>query len=308
MRERTRARRLTEGGLLAAVTVVLGWFTSYVPYVGLVLPAPMALLAFRHGAAAAVSAWAVAAVLGGVFLGGLGGFLMMIPAGLMGLTLGMSLHARLPPGRVLLFATLGALAASLVSVALALALVGVNPLEQALQLSGEGMRGALDLYRRLGVPAEQLEAWQALTEASVQLARVVLPALVTASALLAALVDYWVVRVVLVRLGENVPWFGPFSRWRSTPLAAAMMLTGLLLGFAGGVQPWLGTVSANLMFAAAMAGTVQGLSLLWFWFERAELPRAVRWLAVLVVFWLPIAWLGLMMAGLVDAWFNFRQL
>lgn len=301
-------RRLTEGGLLAAVTVVLGWLSLYVPYLLVLLPAPMALLAFRHGVAAAISAWVVAAVLSGVLLGGLGAVLLLIPAGLTGLALGMALHARLSPGRVMAAAVLGALGATLLSLGLSFLLMGINPLERMLELYEEGMLGSLDLYRRLGLPSEQLQAAETQIKATLELLRVLLPALLVASAAFSALVNYWAVRVVLARLGERLPWFEPFARWRSTPLAAAVVATGLLLGTLGAAHPWLPVASANLTFAGGLVAFVQGLSLLWFWFDRAQLSKGLRFLLVFLLLWFPIANLALVMAGLVDPWFNFRRL
>lgn len=301
-------RRLTEGGLLAAVTVVLGWLSLYVPYLLVVLPAPMALLAFRHGVAAAISAWVVAAVLSGVLLGGLGAVLLLIPAGLTGLALGMALHARFPPGRVLVAAVFGALLATLLSLGLSFFLVGINPLERMFELYEEGMLGGLELYRRLGLSAEQLRAAETQIKTTLELLRLLLPALLLFSAVTSALVNYWAVRVVLMRLGEKLPWFEPFARWRSTPLAAAVVATGLLLGTLGAAHPWLPVASANLTFTGGAVGFVQGLSLLWFWFDRAQLSKAFRFLLVFVLLWFPIANLALVAAGLVDPWFNFRRL
>ena len=287
---------------------MLGWLSPYVPYLAVVLPAPMALLTFRHGVTAAISAWVVAAVLSAVLLGGLGGVLVLIPAGLTGLTLGMALHARFPPGRVLAVALVGALVAILLSLGISFFLVGINPLEQTLRMYEEAMMGGLDLYRRLGLSPEQLRDVETQIRTSLELLRLVLPVVLLGAAAVSALVNYWAVRGVLIRLGEKVPWFEPFARWRSSPLAAAMVATGLLLGAFGTAHPWLPMISANLTFGGAVVAFVQGLSLLWFWFERAQLSKAVRFLLLLMVLWLPIVNLALVAAGLVDPWFNFRGL
>ncbi|WP_324669049.1 YybS family protein [Geochorda subterranea] len=306
--ERVRVRRLTEGGLLAAVTVVLGWLSLYVPYLIVVLPAPMALLVYRHGVTAAISAWVVAAILSGVLLGGLGAVLLLIPSGLTGLSLGMALHAGWPPGRVLAAAVAGATLATLLSLGLSFALVGIDPIERLFTVYEEGMQGAVSLYGRLGLPAEQLEMAQAQLQATLELMRVLLPVLLLSSALVSALVNHWAARAVLVRLGERIAWFEPFARWRSTPLAPALVAAGLLVGMVAGAHPWVGVAAANLSFAGAVIAFVQGLSLVWFWFDRAGLAKGFRLLLVLLVLWLPIANLALVVAGLVDPWFNFRRL
>lgn len=304
-------RRLTEGGLLAAVTVVLGWLSLYVPYLVLVLPAPMALLVYRHGVPSAASAWVVAAILSGVLLGGIGAVLLLIPSGLTGLTLGMALHAGWAPGRVLGAAVVGALMAILLTLVLSFVLTGVSPsqqIQQLFQIYEEGMQGGLAVSRWLGMPEEQLQAAQAQLQATLQLMRLLLPAVLVGSAVVSALVNHWVARLVLVRLGERIPWFEPFARWRSTPLAAALVAAGLLVGLFGGAHPWAGTVSANLSFAGGAVALVQGLALLWYWFDRAGLSRGLRILLVIVLLWFPVANIALVIAGLVDPWFNFRRL
>lgn len=276
----------------------------------LVLPSPMALLVYRHGAGAGLMAWAVAGVLSGVLLGGVQAVLLLIPMGLTGLGLGLALHARLAPGRVLLAGVAGALLASLFSIGVSLWVMGINPFDQMLRLYEESMKGAINLYRQLGVPAEQLDLLDQQLKLTMQALPRILPAIFLSGAVFIAFASYWAVRVVLRRMGETLPWFEPFSRWRPTPLSAVALFAGLLLLMLQGGPSWVATAGASLAVLGAGVALVSGLSLLWFWYEQARVSRGMRVLITALLLWPSLTWgyLLLLGAGLADAWFNFRRL
>ncbi len=293
---------------MAAITVVLGWLSAYVPYLNVVLPAPAAILIYRHGMAVGLTAWTVAVVLVGVLMGNIPGAAILALAGFISAGLGQALRQRLPPGQVMVAATLAAIVWLVLTLLGGMWLLGVNLVDAMFRALEESVRVSGEMYRRLGMRGEQIEQAREQMAASVALLRVVAPAVFLASALTTAFANYWAVRAVLTRLGETLPWFSPFSRWRSSKLPALAMLAGLAMGSLAPQTSWLAPISSNLFVVGLLGAMVQGFSLAWFWLERQQAGRLMKALVVLAAFMFWPVLLALVLAGATDGWFNWRQL
>ena len=187
-------------------------------------------------------------------------------------------------------------------------LLGVNGIEATFRAMEQSMRQAVELYGRMGLPEEQLRTTRESMEATLALMRRLAPALFFLTAVVTAFANYWVVRLVLNRLGEKLPWFAPFSRWHSSPLPAVAIALALALGALGQRVGLLATLSGSLFLLGWMGAAVQGLSLIWFWLDQRQAGRALR---VLVVVLLMSFWPAMVVtaaAGALDPWFNWRRL
>lgn len=288
--------------------MVLGWLSGFVPYLNLILPSPTAVLIYRHGVAAGLLSWAVAVLLVGLLMGNLPGAALLALAGLIAVGIGEGLRRSLPPAQVLALGVLGSVIWVLGVLVGGLWLLGINSLEATLKAMEQSMQQAMELYGRLGFSAEQLRQMRESTQATLALMRRLAPAIFFLTAVATAYVNYWVVRVVLQRMGERLAWFAPFSRWRSSPVPALAMALGLAAAFAGSRFPLAATVGNNLFVLGWMSATVQGLSLVWFWLERQQVSRLLRGLVLFLVlsFW-PV-WAATAAAGALDPWFNWRRL
>ncbi|MBE3599605.1 MAG: DUF2232 domain-containing protein [Limnochordaceae bacterium] len=309
--------------MLAAVTVVLAWLSLYVPFLAMVLPAPITLLIFRYGPGTGVMAWVVTALLSGVLGGGIGSVLMLVPAGLLSLGLGVSLHRKWSPRTTLWVATGAGIVATLASLGISLGISGVNPIETFLKIYEESFTKAAGWYRGMGIPEEQVKLLEEAQKGILTLVRLLFPAGILWASLVSAFVNHWAVRQVLGRMGEKLEWFAPFARWRSSMAGPIALGAGSLLPLMGLRQGAWEMVSANLLVVGGLICLVQGLSLLWFWLERLQVSKGVRLLLVfLLMFWTPalavggaggfaavsLGQIGLGVAGFFDPWFNFRRL
>jgi uncharacterized protein YybS (DUF2232 family) len=52
---------------------------------------------------------------------------------------------------------------------------------------------------------------------------------------------------------------------------------------------------------------LQGLAILWFFLDKANLPKLVRWIIIIFVF-NPLFTTLVVWLGVLDTWFNFRKL
>src|SRR5690606_5197179 len=201
------ARSLTEGALLAAVTVVLALATAYVPIAGwiaaILMPTPTAVLVVRHDARTAVLSAVVAGILLFVLLGPIGASLALIQIVGIGLPLGLGVKAAWQPWKTVAGMAVGFFLASAASLAVSLWIGGFNPLELALE-SYRGLGAfAAEVYERAGrTPpgAEDAQAFIAMWDEVVETATRLLPVGFISGFFLFALMTYSLNQAIFKRL------------------------------------------------------------------------------------------------------------
>ncbi|MBO8127882.1 MAG: DUF2232 domain-containing protein [Peptococcaceae bacterium] len=152
-----------------------------------------------------------------------------------------------------------------------------------------------------GFPAE----WQQAVEAMA----VLYPASVAISAFCTALIAFFAIQWVLTR--QKI-YQGPsldFSEWRMPWGGIWILIIGLVLLLAG--DQWLPRAAAdagkNILFAGGFVFTVSGLALFVFLYRRLQVSKFWRLMTVIfIIFYWPIIVTAMMLAGIVDAVYDFR--
>ncbi|MBE3584163.1 MAG: DUF2232 domain-containing protein [Limnochordaceae bacterium] len=309
------SRDIAESGLFVAatLTLVLLGVTFLRPLLYL-LPTPLAVVTRRRG-----WVWGALAAIGvtllSVFLVGAdaGGVLVLASAGLV--IGGISRY----PWQAVPVVMVGSVVLALGLVALLAAWAGVAG--QSLtswydQLLAALHRGIVELYHQTltGVQQEQ-----AIAQAEALLAplRLLWPAALLISSGGIALVNYGLLRLLLHRLGDEIPAGPSFSRWHLPwPFLwgliaglAAMYLAEPLSGQLGASgRTVLQAIGLNLEAIFSLVFGVQGVALVWFWLERTGVTPVWRWLVVVLAFLWPLMWMALVLAGALDSWFDWRKL
>ena len=307
----TRARSLTEGALLAALTVALALIMTYVPVAGglaaFLVPTPTAVLVVRRDLRTALLSSIVAGLLLFAFLGPLGAVMGWIQIAGIGLPLGYGFRQRWAPWRTLLVTTIVLGLVALVGIVTAIYLSGFNPLDMILRSYRESGEWAWSLYGRAGVLPPGIDSredflawWNSVVDAVAML----LPVGLIAGYAAFALITYALNKTVLERLGHPAPAVTPFSQWQLPgwslyAFAAAMGLV-FLLGRAEGSLAQ--AVATNVMYAVLLVFAVNGSACAYAFLQRwgasRRLAALLLGLAILLGLLMPLAWLGLLDVGL----------
>ncbi len=317
MTERIQAKPLVEGALLAALTVLLATINFYlpIPFLSLALPVPIIILVFRQNLNLGIMAAVVAAFLSGILAGGIGQTVLVLVSGAVGLALGEAMRQQFSPSKVLLIGTLAALIFGAAMIGLLIWVTGVNNIRlyidemfKALQQSSDQV---VKLYTRLGMGKAQLDQLKAMQKNLTAGIRLLLPSLPVMMAAVQAGASYWLARKVLLRLGNSVPGFPAFDRWRFPRYMVAGFLLSWLLQLGTSFFPHREifiVIVANIYVAFLMVFFLQGLSVVWFYLNRYKASGIVK---VLVVFFgasFPLAEMILVWIGVMDGWLNYRRL
>ncbi|NLJ80417.1 MAG: DUF2232 domain-containing protein [Firmicutes bacterium] len=307
-----KTRSLTEGAMLAAITVLLTVIGEYLGIPILIIPVPLALLVYRHGLrlgiiTAFASAGTASLVAGQVFAG-----LMIIIWGFLGVSLGMALREKFSFFKTFVVGILADLVITGLSVFLYFLLFGKNLFGDMLEMIVSGFEQARGAWEGLGVTGEALLRYEQILETIPILMKWGLPALLLVSAVLMTYVNLAVLRLILRRMGDSIPWIPPFTRWRIPSFYTLFLLIGLLLARLGDkflAPDFFQIIGLNLYLVFFPVYLVLGAAIVWYYFQTKNVPKFLRILFVfLLLSGMQLLVLSVVFLGILDGVFDFRKL
>lgn len=300
---------IAQGGVLAALTVVLVLGCTYVPFFQLltnfVCPIPLAFLVLKQGLRPAILASLVVIVLLGIFLGAQGLF-VAIGVVAPGVILGFGINKKWTATSILFAVALTtALTMGLIAISYGL-FFKANFVTEMTNMLNESQKISTNMYKQLNIPKEELARQEEVFKIAIQFFISALPAILSASAILMAFLNYVVAGKLLCRLGYTVPPLPIFSEWRAPWVMSWGYIGAILALLAGQSIPIWKQVGMNLLFVFSFWYMLQGLANISFYLQRTSLPRPVRGLMMGGAVFLMGNFLSIV--GLLDTWFDFRKL
>ena len=310
----TRIRPLVEGGILSAIAIVFALMSAYLPilgpFVNMLWPVPIILLGVRHGFRWSVMATLSAGVLIAVLMHPLHALSVVVGFGLIGIVLGHAIREAYSPGKALVWGSLASLLSKVAVLGLSAFILGINPLEMQIDVMAKGTEEALAMYRSMGMQEEELQRLAATMGQLVDVLRIILPAGFAMAAVVDTYLNFIVARLVLRRLGMDVPAFPPFREWRfhgGLAYAYALALVGAYWG-SSREWLWLRDIAMNVQVVASLFLFVQGLALVVFLTDKYRLPKFVRGLILLLLVTNGFLTQMVIYAGVAEAWVDVRRL
>lgn len=296
-------RALTEGALLAAVTVLLALAGVLFQYIYMLVPVPLVILVYRHGMNWGIVVGLASALLTGI-LTALPNTVGVINLGAIGLAIGGMMRERKPPVATFAVGTFVSMVVVGISLFITAYVFGVNDITELTRALDEAGRQAAQFYARLGVDPKAVSQ---LTDALTQTVRTLLPSMFVVSAGFITLVSFWFARLLLRRLGENVPGLPAFKTWSFPPALAVAFVAAMAAGLylPSQAYPEARLVLANIVWLMGLLFLLQGLAVAWAWLERGRVAVALR--VLLVYFAFVYFYYGIVFLGVVDVWAHFRR-
>lgn len=306
-----KTKSLTEGAMLAGLTVLLTIVSEYFALVAFVVPVPLVLLVYRHGLKMGIITAFVAAAITGLVVGHILSGIGIIIFGFLGVALGMALREKFSFTKTLIVGVLASLVITGLSVLLYFLLFGrglFSEMLEAFVLAGEQAKLT---WENLGISGDALLKYEQALEMAPVLMNWGLPAFLLMSAVVMTYVNLAAVRLVLKRMGESIPWIPPFVKWQIPPYYSLFLLGGLLLAKAAEVfllPPLIQVVGLNLYLIFFPVYLILGAAVVWYYFQKNKVSRFLRILFVFLIFILEPLVLILVFLGVLDGFFDFRKL
>lgn len=302
-----------ESGLLAAITVILGLVTVYVPLFGMLTEffcaVPLAVLTARQGAGKGFSALFVTFILMSMLISPILSLRLTMSCGICGVALGWCVRKNFGAVKIFLATLIVASMAQIISIALLLVVMDVNFIEAQIEVLHKSFDESFELYESMGVDSARIADAKSQVDPTLELLLLLMPTLIMLTALVNTLAVWFTSRWIFPKLQMKLPQFPPFADWKFPPIflyLAAFGGVGIYWGFTRG---WTGLyeISLNVTLIAMFIGLLQGLSLMSFLFNRYKVSKFVRRtlyiLLILNMFLLQLV----AITGLIDTLFDYRQ-
>ena len=309
-----RLTPLTESGILAALSVVLGLMAVYLPVIGVVAvmvwALPLLILTVRHGLkyglAAAVAAMAVLSLFAGPPLA----FRLFLAFAPTGVVLGWAIRKEYSGTRTFFSGLASSIGGKLLGFALIFFLMGIDPWQAQIDGMKEAFDATSEMYTAMGVDAQELAQSQQQIDGAIAMVAQLAPLIVLIMGLFDTFVLYFLGSRVLKRLGHAMPQaLPPFSEWRMPRAFLYLFVLSLLAMYWGASHeiPILQQAGLNANMIAMMAGLVQGLALLHVLLKSYNVRTFLRTFIYIFVCLNGLLLQVVAFAGLVDIYVDYRR-
>jgi uncharacterized protein YybS (DUF2232 family) len=292
---------------------VLAAATQYIPLIGLatvfLCPLPLAVLVIRHGFAVAAIA-SVASILVAIAIAGpIVGLSILVAFAPLGLVLGLGGRLGWPAARAV---GLASITSALSTAASYLGLLGggrlsMDEMAKALERS---IATAGDLYSRLGIPKEQLEAATRQMQAMVPLFPFLMPMMIVVGGVTTAWLNYEVARRVLSRFKYHLPPLPPIRAWRLpswTVWLFPISYLAMALASRPGAPRVLQSVGVSAVVTLQVAFSAQGLVAAWMIIGNYGFGRVAQIITIAMAFAVPALGLVAFLLGVIDSTMKVRE-
>lgn len=302
-----------EGGLLVAITVILGLVTIYVPLFGMLVEffcaVPLAVLTARQGVGKGLTALVVTFLLLSMLISPLPAMRLALGYGVCGIALGYCVRKNFGAVRIFFTVMVVASAAQVVSLGLLLAIMDVNFIETQIELTRESFNESFALYESMGIDKARISEAKAQVEPAIQTLTFLIPTLMMLSALINSVAVWLTSHWIFPKLQMKIPKLPDFAEWKFPALFFYVGVFGGLGLYWGYTRGWteIYEISLNLLILAMLIGLVQGLSLLSAIFDRYKISKFMRRIFYVILL-LNMFFLQLIaITGLVDMLFDYRK-
>jgi len=302
-----------EGGLLVAITVILGLITVYVPILGMFVEffcaVPLAVLTTRQGAKKGLMALFVVLILLSMLISPLLAIRLTLSFVICGVIFGWSLRKGFSAVKIFVMTLIVASAAQIVTLSLLLAVMDVNFIEMQIEFVRESFNESFAVYEAMGVDKAQINATKSQIEPALQTLALLMPTIIMLTAIMNAVAVWLTSQWIFPKLQMKIPSLPPFAEWKFPAPIFYMAIVGGLCMYWSFTRGWtqIQEISLNLTIVSMLIGLIQGLSLLSFIFDHYKISKLVRRifyvLLLLNMFFLQLV----AITGLVDMLFDYRK-
>ena len=305
---------MVEGGILSAVAILFALISVYIPFIGafvnLIWPVPIILLGVRHGYKWSLMATVVAGILIAILLHPLHAVTVAIGFGLTGIALGHCFRRNFTPVTSVLLGSVASLLSKIIVFSISAAVLGINPLADHSEAMNRAVEQAINIYRNFGMKDADLAQVSENLKNTLAMMKLIFPAAFAMASVVDTYLNFIVARAVLRKLGHHIGAFPKFNVWSFSPKVLYAFIISVLLLYWGKSREWemVANAGLNLQVACSMLLMLQGLSVAFFYGEKHQVPKFLRWILVFMVFTNGFIMQAVVFAGAFDIAIDFRKL
>ncbi|WP_302291887.1 YybS family protein [Phascolarctobacterium succinatutens] len=306
---------MVEAGILAAVAIVMALISMYVPvlgaFVNFVWPLPIVICGCRHGLKWSIMTLLVATVIIAMIISPINAFFLAAIFGLLGLILGECMRRHLPPMKMMLYGSVGAVIALVLNIVLSFWVLGIDPIEMMFSSFHQSLEQLTVYYREHGMSEADIKKTVDGYAEMLRMMRIIMPGAFMMCAPLMAFVNYMAAKKILTKLGESFEAFPPFTMlqvpgWILWPYAASLF--AVTYYYQHDQASWMYTLSVNVQTVCSFVLVLQGIVLLYWFVETKQKPRWWANIGIALLFIVPIFTQIMVYVGAFDIVMDFRKI
>lgn len=298
-------------GMSTAVAVVLSMLGLYLPIfstvIFLLIPLPIAYIGVIHGARWAILVTAGTLILDSVFFGVFSGAVVCAIFAVLGTALGICYRRRARPAATLFAGAAAVFAAFALQILFGVLVLGVD----LSVLNGEFLESVRQSTEEL-LPqfysGEELEAARAGMDETYEILRKSMAFIAITVCIIYSWAAMTLSHYIFSRLGlKDIPSLPPLSRWELPVATVYAYLAFVGAGYIISDDEVLTSLLYNLQMMCNFVFLLQGISFVWWLPVRFPIFSTLRWFLVIGAFFLPFLQSLIVVMGLFDLLFHYRQ-
>lgn len=306
-----KTRSLTEGAMLGAITVLLTIIGEYLGIPAIIVPVPLMLLVYRHGFQLGILSAVVAALVSSLVAGHVFSGLSILIWGFVGVAVGMALREKFSFPKLLVVGILSNGVVIALNFALYNLIFGGNMFTEMLNMLMTSVEQAMQTWQSLGMNEQALTRYEGILTIGPYLFRWGLPSILLIYSVAMSFINLGVLRIILKRMGDSIPWIAPFTEWKIPSYYAFFLVLGMILtawGQTTVLPPLLQFIGLNTFILSFYAYLILGISIVWHFFQQKKVSKILRVFFVFLLFTLEPLVLILAFVAVADSAFDFRRL
>ena len=304
-----------EGGLLTAITVILGLASTFLPVVGVVVEffcaVPIVILTVRQGFKKGFLALIASFLILSMFVGPLLSMRIALSFGICGLILGYCIEKNFSTVKCFLATFATSIFAQVIAVAILTFAMGINLMEMELSAVQEMFDEIYKTYEAAGISQQDLDKIREQTGQAINLVSYLMPLILVLMGLINAAISYvtsrWIFQKLHMKFVEPLP---NFAAWQFPKILAYIFAFAGLGVYWGTSRDWnlVYIISVNTFYLAGILCLIQGFAVLSAVADSYSLSKIWRRIFFVLIIFNQLMINIVALTGLIDLFFDFRKL
>lgn len=305
-------RALTEGAIIAAITVSLGVLSYYIPFLTLLMyiwPIPIIILGKRHGIAVSIISTITAALVLGFLTPFTYAIQLVIMYGLLGIVLGYAFQKDMSVGKTVLLGYIVALVSTVLLLQFYRLITGVNIIDELAQMMKFSLEEITKIYQQSGMDQNLIEETVTQMKNTLKTVLQIVPILLLIIPFMVTIINIWISEKILKKLGYQVKEIPPFWDWQlPNHMIFGLFLMFLIVALGQHFKiAKIDMVYLNLVYLIIFVFFLQGLAVISNFFHKKKLSKPLWIIGFLLIFLIPLVHIFVQFLGLFDTIFHFRN-
>ena len=304
-----------EGGLLTAITVILGLASTFLPLVGAVIEffcaVPIVVLTVRQGFKKGFLALIASFLILSMFVGPLLSMRIALSFGICGLILGYCIEKNFSTVKCFLATFATSIFAQVIAVAILTFAMGINLMEMELSAVQEMFDEIYKTYEAAGISQQDLDKIREQTGQAIKLVSYLMPLILILMGLINAAISYvtsrWIFQKLHMKFLEPLP---NFAAWQFPKIFAYILAFAGLGLYWGTSRDWnlIYIISVNTFYIVGIVCLIQGFAVLSAVADMYNVSKFWRRIFFVLIIFNKLMIDVVALTGLIDMIFDFRKL